>query len=131
MVVSLWDGKLRIAFAPVLSSCWGAVVVGWPPQGEPDELRDLVVSPFFKPEQMEGVGEHRYNGMSSSEPFGFQGVKDVPCVLICAVLSPWCRKCCGKPGRFYVTLRLHSVSPAACGKGISLWVGKQIFKVGI
>jgi len=67
---------------------------------------------------------------------GFSGGWDVPCVSICTLLrkaglSPQRRKGCVKPGRFYVTLRLYSLSAAACSEGISLRVGKQILKVGI
>lgn len=46
-------------------------------------------------------------------------------------LSPQCGNGCGKQGRFYVMLRLCSVSPGACSNGISLQVGKEIFKVDI
>lgn len=72
---SLWDGKLRIAYAPILSRCWGVVVVGWLPWGSGD------VSPFPNWRRCKVLGKHQYNGMSSIEPFGFQAVRMAPVLV--------------------------------------------------
>ena len=68
------EWEIKNCLHSILSSCWGAAVVGWLPSGEPSGFRGLVVCPLFQIKDYARCWGDISLGQAPGKPWVFRGL---------------------------------------------------------